>query len=119
VNDGGLAAAYVTRVASGGALSNTYVFSLQSGIYTPVPIDVTSGQAYLILFGTGIRDAEAVVGLLNGQIVEVSYAGPQPSFQGLDQVNIPLPASLAGSGCLNLELTTGNLVSNTVYVCIQ
>jgi uncharacterized protein (TIGR03437 family) len=35
----------------------------------------------------------------------VTYAGPQAQFPGLDQINILLPQSLAGSGQASLELS--------------
>lgn len=122
LNQSGLAAAYVTNVATGGTLTNEPVFNFQNGIYTPRPIDVSSGEAYLILFGTGIRNAGSVqvtveAPALGAQVLFPSYAGPQPTFQGLDQVNVLLPASLAESGCV--EVWVGPTGSNIAYVCIQ
>jgi uncharacterized protein (TIGR03437 family) len=94
VNNTGLPAAYVTRVAPGGAAANEPIFTLKNGIYTPIPIDVTSGPTYLILFGTGIRNGEGIKVTSSAQAFgEVLYAGPQPSFPGLDQVNVLLPSS--------------------------
>jgi uncharacterized protein (TIGR03437 family) len=121
LNEQGIAAAYVTRVASGAAVTYESVATIQNGVYAPAPIDVTSGSAYLILFGTGFRDASNLRALVNGSAVEVVYAGPQPSFPGLDQVNLLLPASLSGSGCSNVAVSSGplGLSSNTVYVCIR
>ena len=125
MNQSGLAAAYVTNVATGGTLTNKPIFSFQNGVYTPIPIDVTSGEAYLILFGTGIRNAGAInvlvdTQVLEGQVLFPTYTGPQPTFPGLDQVNVLLPAILLGSGCVNLSLGAGGApLSNTVYVCIQ
>jgi uncharacterized protein (TIGR03437 family) len=125
MNPSGLAAAYVTNVATGGTLTNEPIFSFQNGVFTPIPIDVTSGEAYLILFGTGIRNVGTVTvlvdtDLLDSNVLFPAYAGPQPTFPGLDQVNVLLPANLAGSGCLDLSLGAGGVsFSNTVYVCIQ
>jgi uncharacterized protein (TIGR03437 family) len=119
VNASGLAAAYVTQLEGGGALANRYVFSLQNGTYQPVPVDVTRGPTYLILFGTGVRNVPAVSVTWNYQALQVSYAGPQPSYPGLDQVNVFLPSSLAGSGCINLSIQAGSLSSNSVYFCIK
>ncbi len=122
VNANGLAAAYVTRV-SGGKAVNEPVAVLNNGVYTPVPIDVTTGQAYLILFGTGLRNSNSISVMSAAELPDVTFAGPQPSFAGLDQVNLPLPPALAGSGCINLQISAGStterLDSNFVYVCIQ
>jgi uncharacterized protein (TIGR03437 family) len=120
LNEPGLAAAYVTRAASGGAVTNEPIAQLQNGVYTPVPIDVTAGTVYLILFGTGIRNAWDLNA--TSSTMPVEYAGPQPSVPGLDQVNLLLPASLAGSGCSNVTLRAGApfvITSNTVYICIK
>jgi uncharacterized protein (TIGR03437 family) len=118
LNAGGLAAAYVTRVAPSGAVTNQPIANFKNGIYTPIPIDVTSAPAYLILFGTGIRNASFLTAIVNGGSLPLQYAGPQESIVGLDQVNLLLPSSLAGSGCSNIVVTSG-LFSNTVYACIQ
>ena len=39
--------------------------------------------------------------------VEVHYAGPQSQYPGLDQINVRLPASLAGSGSVDVIVTAG------------
>jgi len=46
----------------------------------------------------------------------VSYAGPQGSFDGLDQVNVALPPNLQGSGTVVLTVTAAGRVSNQVSV---
>jgi hypothetical protein len=75
MNEEGLAAAYVTRVASNGVATNEPVFSVQNGVYAPAAIYVTSAPTYLILFGTGIRNA--VSPIMNGLAsAVVTYAGP-------------------------------------------
>jgi uncharacterized protein (TIGR03437 family) len=117
---GGLAAAYVTRSAPTGA---TYepIFTTQNGVITPVPIDVSAaaGPAYLVLFGTGIRNASSVFITANfGTDLTASYAGAQPSTPGLDQINVLLPSSLAGSGYTNIAVSTAQ-AANSVYVVIK
>jgi hypothetical protein len=54
------------------------------------------GQPYLVLFGTGIRNASAVTVVIDHEYYTASYAGPQPAVSGLDQMNIALSSSLAG-----------------------
>jgi uncharacterized protein (TIGR03437 family) len=117
----GFAAAYVTRVALDGTTTNEPIYSLQNGVLTPIPTDITpsSGQAYLILFGTGLRNRGAAQVLMNGGDLQVLYAGPQPSFPGLDQVNVLLPRTLHGSGSMRLDLTIGGLFVNPVYITIK
>jgi uncharacterized protein (TIGR03437 family) len=62
----------------------------------------------LELYGTGWRHLAslgAITAQINGQTLPpVQYAG-KSSYTGLDQLNVPLPRSLAGSGQVNLVLT--------------
>jgi uncharacterized protein (TIGR03437 family) len=89
---------------------------------TPNPIDLgtTDGPVYLVLYGTGLRNAAAVTAAVNGVTVPVAYFGKQGSFTGLDQVNLgPLPLSLAGSGQVNLVITVDGHAANTVTASVQ
>ena len=99
------------------------VFECAASGCTPVPIDVdVSGTVYLALYGTGIRNLSSLANVqvsINGVSVQVQYAGAQPSFPGLDQVNVSLPAALSGAGNANVVLTVDGQVSNTVLVNIQ
>jgi len=122
----GIAAAYVVQVAPDGTQTVQPVFD---GNLEPVPIDVTQpGQTYLTLFGTGFGLATTgyMAANVQGVAAQVTYAGPQPNSQGLDQVNILLPASLAGAGVASV--TIGGFLgsgpfppaySNTVYATIR
>jgi uncharacterized protein (TIGR03437 family) len=85
------------------------------------PIPVTSGTVYLSLYGTGIRGAAngTLQVLLNGDSVPVLFAGAQPTYPGLDQVNIALPASLAGAGEVQVEVAIAGVTSNSVTIRIQ
>jgi uncharacterized protein (TIGR03437 family) len=49
----------------------------------------------------------------------VTYAGPQGVFAGLDQVNVILPHSLAGSGEVTLQLSAMGIPANAVNLTIQ
>lgn len=90
---------------------------------TPVPIDVSvSGTVYVTLYGTGFRNRSSLANVqvtVNGVSVPVQYAGAQPSFPGLDQVNVSLPASLSGTGIDNVVLTADGQPSNAVTLSIQ
>jgi uncharacterized protein (TIGR03437 family) len=99
------------------------VFECTASGCTPVPINVgVSGTVYLTLYGTGIRNLSSLANVqvtVAGLSVPVQYAGAQPSFPGLDQVNVSLPAALRGAGDANVVLTLDGQVSNTVMVNIQ
>ena len=56
--------------------------------------------------------------LINGVPVPVTFAGSQSSYPGLDQVNVQLPASLAGTGEAQIQIAAGSWISNTVTIKI-
>jgi len=78
-------------------------------------------KVYLTLYGTGFDSATAanVTVTVNGANTPVLYAGPGGDSPGLDQVNVQLPASLAGKGNVNVQLTAGGVSANQVQVTIQ
>jgi uncharacterized protein (TIGR03437 family) len=121
VNSSGLPAAVAQTFGPGGSQSVQDVYQLgPSNAIVPLPIDVTSGQVYLLLFGTGVRNAKTVVATVGNQNVPVLYAGPQGTFVGEDQINIgPLPASLAGAGAVALQLTADGVNANKASITIQ
>jgi uncharacterized protein (TIGR03437 family) len=67
---------------------------------TSVPIDLSSGDVYLSLYGTGLALASAAQSscTVAGQTLPLTYAGPEIAIAGLDQANLLLPTSLAGTG---------------------
>ena len=94
-----------------------------AGSCVPVPISLDTGApVYLELFGTGIRGRSSLdkVHVNVGDVAAPAlYAGPQPQFPGLDQVNVLLPASLSGSGGVGIQLEIDGRVSNVVQIAIQ
>lgn len=80
-----------------------------------------NGAVYLVLYGTGIRnrsDSAAVTCLVNGTPLPVAYAGAQPDFTGLDQVNVLLPSDLPAK-VLTVSLTVDGQASNVVTTLMQ
>lgn len=119
----GVAAAVVLRIRSDG--SRTFepvaVFDISANIFVPKPIDFgpQSDELFLIVFGTGLRgrsSLSAVLATLGGTPAEVLYAGPTPDFQGLDQLNIRIPRSLAGRGTLDLVVSVNGMEANAVRI---
>lgn len=95
----GIPVGYAVRVGANNVQTVEPIFTEQGGSVQEVPIDVSTGDVYLILFGTGFDIPPFGVGVLIGtQGLTASYAGPQGQFPGLDQLNILLPKSLAGIG---------------------
>jgi len=50
---------------------------------------------------------------------EPLFFGPQGFFEGVDQVNLQIPQSLAGKGNVDLVLTLDGKTSNTVKFKIK
>ena len=91
-------------------------------VTSDTPIAIGSGPVYLVLYGTGIRNrsslsaATVAIGSLS---LPAAYAGAQPQSPGLDQVNVLLPADLAGAGKVNVILTVDGQASNSIVLNFQ
>ncbi|HEV3143867.1 MAG TPA: hypothetical protein VGZ47_08295, partial [Gemmataceae bacterium] len=124
LNGVGLAAADAVKVSSGGVQTNVPVFTVNTdGSIAAIPISLgaATDSVYLILFGTGLQAAgtSGVTATIGGLNATVTYAGPQGVYPGLDQVNVLIPASLAGKGSVNVQLTANGILANPVTVTIQ
>jgi uncharacterized protein (TIGR03437 family) len=104
-------------------IENAAVFDSKQNAYVPNPINLgpATDQVYLVLYGTGIRGASSgqVSATIGTGASTVYYAGPQPIFPGLDQVNLLVPPGLAGAGKVNVVLTVNGQAANTVTVAFQ
>ena len=122
-NNAGLIAANALRALPDGVQTPLSVFAISgtgSIVASPIP-EVTSGQVFLVLYGTGLQLAgpDSVKVSIAGVDVPVQYAGSQGSFAGLDQVNLLLPSSLSGKGNVNIQLMADGIPANPVQVTIQ
>ena len=123
MNGTGVPAGFAIAAAAGGTQTSQSVFSTDSnGAVIANPIALAStGNTYLVLFGSGIAAGGTALtsATINGQAATVSYAGPSGSGNGLDQVNIQVPAKLAGAGNVNVQITTEAIPLNPVQVTIK
>lgn len=122
----GAPAAYAIRQAADATQTTQMAFQSGAtpGSYVSAPLDFGNpgDQLYLVLFGTGIRNRSAlsaVVVTIGGTAGTVQYAGAQSQYEGLDQINVLLPASLAGRGEVDLVLTADGKAANTVKVNLK
>ena len=120
----GLAAALTQRVHNGLLQPFEPVAQFDGTQYVARPIDLgpEGDQAFLILFGTGLRHHSGlpnVTARVGGLDAPVTFAGAQGDFVGLDQVNILLPRTLAGHGEVTVVLTVNGQTANTVTVSIR
>jgi uncharacterized protein (TIGR03437 family) len=123
LNGNGLVAGYAVRVSSGGTQTIEPAYALNTqGYYSATPINMgaATDQVYLAFYATGVQAAGLanVTVTVNGVNAPVLYAG-SAGDGGVDQINVQLPASLAGSGTVALQLTAAGIAANAVQIAIQ
>ncbi|SPE27881.1 exported hypothetical protein [Candidatus Sulfopaludibacter sp. SbA3] len=121
-NGAGTAAAAYVRASAPAA--GAFVFNCQprnalSCLSTPISLGAATDTIYVTLYGTGVRGAQKVQAFVAGQSVPVLYSGAQGQYQGLDQINITLPASLAGTGEASVYIVADGKTSNMTTINIQ
>ncbi len=90
-------------------------------IFVPNQLDLSNmnEEVFLSLFGTGFRylAQEAVVSAKIGEVsMDVLYAGKQPNFVGVDQVNLRIPRILTNHGLQNIQLNFAGQNANPVTI---
>jgi len=87
-----------------------------------VPIGLDGGAVYVSLYGTGLRGHRGLVNVavtVGGVPAEVFYAGPQPQYAGLDQVNVRVPESVRGGGVVEVRLMVAGVAANVVSLTVR
>src|SRR5262249_38983243 len=123
-------AAYLVRLKNGRVQNEPLIGRDETGRLVFKPIDLGApGHAddervFLVMFLSGIRRAldpnqdgnlnETVHVKLNGFDLTPSYAGPQPDFRGLEQLNVEIPRNFIGHQQLRIEIT-GGVASNRTF----
>ncbi len=117
----GAAAAVAVAYAADGS-SQVLCGVSQTCDATPIDLSTPGTSVWLMLFGTGIRGRSSLSGVTvtaNGTALNVGYAGAQPTYEGLDQVNVLLDPSLLGHGQVSLQLTVDGVAANPVLIDIK
>ena len=128
VNNQGLAAATAVRVHPDGTQTPVQVYACDSpSPCVAVPIDVKGDPVTLSLYGTGFKsptfsaNPHSICTVDSEGPRAPAYFGPEGQYPGLDQANVLLLKSLAGSGNIAIScqsLNTGG-PTNIVHVTIQ
>ena len=124
-NGQGVPAAAVLRIKADGsqAYEPAARFDPAQNKFVPAEIDLgpPTDQVFLIVFGTGLRQADiSMVDVRIADVLaEVSYIGPQPDFTGLDQINLRLPRQLSGLGEVVVIVMVDDQKANPVTVAIK
>ncbi len=111
----GLPAGNLLRIGDEGSQS-------YESLERPIDLGAETDRVYLLLYGTGIRgrrSLEAVRVHVGGVPAPVTYAGPQPEFPGLDQVNVLLPRQLRGRAEVEVSLVVDGRAANSVLVFVR
>lgn len=88
----------------------------------PIRFGPASEALALVVYGSGWRNLTSqtnVSARIGNTSLTVQYAGAQSEFPGLDQMNLILPRSLAGSGRQTLSLSVDGVAANSVSVTFQ
>lgn len=125
----GIFSADASGAGNAAALATSDGVSIQSA---PFDVNVNGRQNVLLLFGTGLRHAaaansadengvaEAVQVTIEGQPAQVLYAGAQPQFAGLDQLNVVLPANLKpGARDVDVVISVNGAQANRVTIKLR
>jgi uncharacterized protein (TIGR03437 family) len=118
----GAAAATGIQLTAGTSAA-VVIFSCAGSSCRTVPIPLADDRpVYLSLYGSGIRNRLSLANVtctIGGVSVPLLYAGAQPEFAGLDQVNLALPSVLRGVGEVDVILMVDGQTSNAVRISVQ
>jgi uncharacterized protein (TIGR03437 family) len=96
--------------------------ALNAFVAIPVDLSQPGDLVFIILFGTGWRAANGAplnASTIKGVNAPIQFLGAQGFLLGLDQCNVFIPPSLAGSGDVDLILTAAGKTANTVSFNIK
>ena len=96
-----------------GAIENAVTFDLG-----PFTVTTNGAPTYLAIYTTGLDLSSAPTVAIGGVSVPVQFYGTAPCCPGLQQINVQLTSALAGSGRVEVAVTSGSKTSNIVEVVI-
>ncbi len=122
-NGQALIAGYAVRVTASGTQTVEPAYAVNAqGSFSSAPINMgaATDKVYLTIYATGLQAAGLanVTVTINGVSAPILYAG-SAGFTGVDQVNVQIPASLAGAGAVALQVTASGIAANPVQIAIQ
>lgn len=119
----GIAAAQIVRVKADGSQTYEAVAQYDSGQgrYVALPIDfgASTDRLFLVLYGTGFRNAATTTLQIGAAQIPLQYAGRQSQYAGLDQANAELLRSMAGSGEVTITFAADGKIANTVTLTFR
>lgn len=77
----------------------------------------TNGQpTYVAIYATGLDLSIKPTVTIGGMPVDVMWSGNTPAYVGLQQINIALPAGMAGVGRAPVMVTSAGVASNVTFL---
>lgn len=106
-NQNDMALGDVLTIASDGTRTSQPITQCAPAGCSLVPIDLSRGEVYVQLYGTGFDNPDPATASCEagGVSIPITYAGPQRQTQGLNQVNLRIPPQLSGRGVVSMECT--------------
>lgn len=119
----GVAAANAALYSADGTVAPMPVFQCNPEC-TSVPMSLGGpGDTLAVtLYGTGFRNVtspSAASVTIGGTRAQILYIGAQPTYPGLDQLNVAVPLSLAGAGEVAVVLTVNGQTANSVLLNVK
>ncbi len=120
----GVAAALAAIYNPDGTVGPQPVFQCATTGCVAAPMDTGGGNGTLIvsLYGTGLRGLSAArnfAATIGGVPSTVQYLGPVGGNPGLDQVNLVVPKTLAGTGEVPVVVTVDGLTANAITIALK
>ena len=121
----GVAAATAAYYQNGGGfVASVPVFNCAGTgcVSTPMPMAPAGQSLVVTLYGTGFRNVSSINNAamtIGGIPAQLLYVGAQPTEAGLDQVNVLVPAGLAGAGEVPVVLTVDGQTANAATLNFQ
>jgi uncharacterized protein (TIGR03437 family) len=119
----GVAAALAAVYTASGGVNSKPVFQCAATcVAAPLTVGGPSDALIVSLFGSGFRNFSAmrnVTAQVGGVGVTVQYIGAVAGNPGLDQVNLIIPATLAGAGEVPVVLTVDGQTANVVTLAVR
>lgn len=103
------------------ASADGQVFNIGMGAPDGSPLEISAGN-FVQLFLTGARYSSTpltMMATVGTTSFDALFVGAQGQFDGLDQVNLQIPTSMAGAGEVNLTLRIDGKASNPVRLKIK
>ena len=119
-NGKGIAAGLFVHQRGDGTTVQGLTFYPATGLGVSIELGPDGAQVFIVLFGTGIRNAQLATATIGGVGVSVAFAGPRGEFAGLHQIiGGPITKTLLAAGQAEISPDADGTHNNFVAVILQ